>query len=62
MVYGFDAANLVIESLRAGADGRAELQKRIAGLSGFEGASGTIIWDNGGGNTAQPVVQVLIRD
>ena len=55
-VYGFDAANLVIEALRAGADGRADLQQELTRLSGFMGASGTIRWDNGGGNTAPPVV------
>jgi len=59
MVYGFDAANLVIEALRAGADGRVELQKRLTELSGFEGASGIISWDNGGGNTARPVIRIL---
>jgi len=56
MIYGFDAANLVIDALRSGADGRVELRRRLAGLAGTEGASGTIRWDNGGGNTAMPVV------
>ena len=58
-VYGFDAANLVIEALRGGAAGRVDLQKQLAGISGYMGASGPIRWDNGGGNTATPVVQVL---
>lgn len=61
-VYGFDAANLVIEALRAGARGRIELRERLAELSGIEGASGTIRWDNGGGNAAPPVVHVLTPD
>jgi ABC-type branched-subunit amino acid transport system substrate-binding protein len=59
MVYGFDAANLVIEALRFGATGRVELQQRLTELSGFKGASGPIRWDNGGGNTAKPVLQDL---
>ena len=59
--YGFDAANLVIEALRRGAEGRVELRQRLAELSGTEGASGTIRWDNGGGNTAEPVVIELPR-
>jgi ABC-type branched-subunit amino acid transport system substrate-binding protein len=60
MVYAFDAANLVIEALRRGAGGRIELRQRVAELSGFQGASGTIRWDNGGGNISKPVLQVAI--
>jgi branched-chain amino acid transport system substrate-binding protein len=59
MVYGFDAANLVIEALRRHAGGRADLQRQLTALSGFGGASGPIRWDNGGGNTAKPTVRVL---
>jgi branched-chain amino acid transport system substrate-binding protein len=62
MVYGFDAANLVIEALRRGAGGRVDLQKQLAGISGFVGASGPIRWDNGGGNTTPPVIHVLDTD
>ncbi len=35
MVYGFDAANLVIEALRRHAGGRVDLQQRLTELSGF---------------------------
>jgi ABC-type branched-subunit amino acid transport system substrate-binding protein len=59
MVYGFDAANLVIEALRRHEGGRADLQRQLAVLSGFRGASGPIRWDNGGGNTAKPVLREL---
>jgi ABC-type branched-subunit amino acid transport system substrate-binding protein len=59
MVYGYDAANLVIGALRQGADGRVELQRRLNELSGYWGASGPIRWDNGGGNTARPVLRNL---
>jgi ABC-type branched-subunit amino acid transport system substrate-binding protein len=62
MVYGFDAATLVIEALRRGADGRVGLQQRLTELSGFEGASGPIRWDNGGGNTVKPVLRVINHD
>ena len=58
-VYGFDAASLVIEALRGGVHGRVDLQKRLAGISGFVGASGPIRWDNGGGNIALPVIHIL---
>jgi branched-chain amino acid transport system substrate-binding protein len=59
MVYGFDAANLVIEALRRHAGGRVDLQQQLTELSGFWGASGPIRWDNGGGNTAKPVLRVI---
>jgi ABC-type branched-subunit amino acid transport system substrate-binding protein len=59
MVYGFDAANLLIDALRAGGGGRVELRLRLAELSGTVGASGTIHWDNGGGNTARPAIHVV---
>jgi hypothetical protein len=59
MVYGYDAANLVIIALRAGAEGRIGLRQRLAGLSGTVGASGVIEWDNGGGNTARPAIRVV---
>lgn len=59
MVYGFDAANLAIEALRSGGGGRVALRRRLAELSGTERASGTIRWDNGGGNTAEPVLTEL---
>jgi ABC-type branched-subunit amino acid transport system substrate-binding protein len=62
MVYGFDAANLVIEGLRRHAGGRADLQHQLIKLSGFWGASGPIRWDNGGGNTAKPVLPALTPD
>lgn len=59
MVYGFDAANLVIEALRRHPEGRADLQRQLTGLSGFSGASGPIRWDNGGGSTGIPTIRVL---
>ena len=59
MVYGYDAANLVIEALRQGAVGRVELQRELTELSGYWGASGPIRWDNGGGNTARPVLRII---
>ncbi len=59
MVYGYDAANLVIEALRQGAVGRVELQRELTELSGYWGASGPIRWDNGGGNRARPVLRII---
>jgi ABC-type branched-subunit amino acid transport system substrate-binding protein len=51
-VYGYDAARLVIEAIRSGAAGRVELQQRLAASERFQGASGSVIWDTGGGNRA----------
>jgi ABC-type branched-subunit amino acid transport system substrate-binding protein len=62
MAYAFDAANLVIEALRRGVEGRTDLQRQLTELSGFWGASGPIRWDNGGGNTARPFIRVVTRD
>jgi len=62
MVYGFDAANLVIEALRRRTGGRSDLQRQLTGLSGFWGASGPIRWNNGGGNTAKPAIRIIFGD
>jgi branched-chain amino acid transport system substrate-binding protein len=61
MVYGFDAANLVIEALRRGVEGRADLQRQVTELTGLLGASGPIRWDNGGGNTGKPALRDVTR-
>ena len=56
-VYGYDAALIVMEALRAGASGRVELVDRIAKGTPFTAASGTIEWDTGGGNrSATPIL------
>jgi ABC-type branched-subunit amino acid transport system substrate-binding protein len=52
--YGYDAANLIIEAIRRGGLERRLIREQLAGLSGFTGATGTIEWDNGGGNKARP--------
>jgi branched-chain amino acid transport system substrate-binding protein len=55
-VYAFDSARMIIEGVRAGATGRAELQQVLTRLDGFEAASGALNFDNGGGNTGRPVL------
>jgi ABC-type branched-subunit amino acid transport system substrate-binding protein len=52
--YGYDAAALIIEAIRRGGLERRQIREQLAGLNGFTGATGTIEWDNGGGNMAQP--------
>lgn len=49
-VFSYDAARLVIEAASAGASGRMEIRTGIAAVTDFDGASGPIIWDRGGGN------------
>jgi len=55
-VYAFDAARLIIEGLRAGATGRADLQRALTRLDGFELVSGPFQLDNGNGNVGRPVL------
>ena len=63
--YSFDAINIVIRALAnrmAGGGGfsRAGLRDGITDESGYVGATGTIVWDNAGGNRSQPVVRVIL--
>jgi ABC-type branched-subunit amino acid transport system substrate-binding protein len=54
--YGYDATSLIIEAIRSGGLQRRAIRDHLAALSGYTGATGTITWDNGGGNTGRPVV------
>jgi len=57
--YYYDAVNLLVGSLRVSGFHRPGLRDALAGGSGFVGVTGTVVWDNGGGNRAQPVLQVI---
>lgn len=60
--YTFDAVNMLIQSLRkslVGGLNRAGLRDAIAGASGYVGVTGTVLWDNAGGNQTEPVLRVL---
>lgn len=57
--YAYDAARLIVAAARKGDPTRSELRAGMAALSGFEGVTGPIRWDNGGGNQAQPVIRVF---
>jgi branched-chain amino acid transport system substrate-binding protein len=57
--YGYDAVNLLVGALETSGLNRAALRDAIAARSGFVGATGTIAWDNAGGNRAEPVLLVL---
>lgn len=45
--YGYDAARLIILSIRSKGLNRPGIRRGLKELSGYEGASGPIIWDNG---------------
>ena len=49
--YGYDAARLVIEAVRAEGLNRIRIRDGLASLSPFQGVTGSIFWDGGGGNT-----------
>jgi len=55
-VYGYDAAQILIEAFRSGASGRVELVDRMTKGTPFTGATGTIAWDTGGGNRSATAV------
>jgi branched-chain amino acid transport system substrate-binding protein len=50
--YAFDAANLIVRSIRSVGLNRARIRDAIAADSGYHGVTGDISWDNGGGNLA----------
>jgi len=57
--YAFDAARLIIEGLRAGATGRADLRHALSHADGLELVGGPLHLDNGGGNFGRPVIVEL---
>lgn len=56
--YAYDAARLVVEGIRQAGLNRAGLWEAITRLAPYPGITGTIVWDNGGGNTAAPAVEI----
>ncbi len=57
--YAYDAVMLLVQSLAESGLNRSRLRDFIAGNSGFHGVTGTISWDNAGGNQANPVLRIL---
>ncbi len=54
--YAYDAACLIVEAVRGAGLSRGGIRERFGTLSGYEGVSGTIQWDNGGSNMGKPVL------
>ena len=57
--YTYDGVNILVQSLKESGLNRAELRKAIARIGDFQGVTGKISWDNGGGNQAEPVIRSL---
>jgi branched-chain amino acid transport system substrate-binding protein len=57
--YGYDAVNLLVRALETSGFNRAALRDAVAGQAGFAGVTGTVSWDNAGGNRTEPVLLVL---
>jgi len=57
--YSYDAVNLVVSALDTSGLNRPAIRDAIAANTGFVGATGTISWDNAGGNRTEPVLLVL---
>lgn len=52
----YDAMKMVLEALSKSSPDRIALRQTIWEMSGYQGITGTITWDNGGGNTGNPVL------
>lgn len=57
--FTYDAVNIVIQSLQICGLNRARLRDTIFGICDFQGVTGEISWDNGGGNQVQPVLHSM---
>lgn len=60
--YTYDAVNLLVQSLQKSGLNRPGLRDAIAGIGDFQGVTGKISWDNGGGNQAEPVLRTLFGE
>jgi branched-chain amino acid transport system substrate-binding protein len=57
--YAYDAVNLLASALEESGLNRPALRDALAAQTGFAGATGTISWDNAGGNRVDPVLLAL---
>jgi branched-chain amino acid transport system substrate-binding protein len=56
--YTYDALHILFHALQKTGPNRAKLRDAIAGIKEYEGVTGKITWDNGGGNVARPVLRI----
>ena len=57
--YSYDAVNILVKGILTAGLNRAELRDAISGVNVYEGVTGRIVWDNGGGNVTLPVVSTI---
>jgi len=57
--YMYDAMSLVMSAIKISGLNRAKIRSKIAELTAVKGVTGIIDWDNGGGNTAKPVLNIV---
>jgi len=57
--YTYDALHILFHVLGKSGPNRAKLRDAIDDMKEFEGVTGKITWDNGGGNIAKPVLRIL---
>jgi branched-chain amino acid transport system substrate-binding protein len=55
--YAYDAAQMIILSIRSKGLNRPAIRQGLEELTGYQGVSGSIKWDNGGGNLAYPIIK-----
>lgn len=55
--YAFDAASIIVSAIRSGGLSRKGIRDSLAELSGYQGVSGPVEWDNGGSNKGKPRVR-----
>ena len=57
--YTYDAIQLLVLSMFKSGLNRSRLRDELAGIGTFEGVTGKICWDNGGGNITEPLLKIL---
>ena len=57
--YMYDAMSMVMNAIKISGLSRAKIRSTIAELTAVKGVTGIIDWDNGGGNTAKPVLHIV---
>jgi ABC-type branched-subunit amino acid transport system substrate-binding protein len=57
--YTYDAVQLLVHSLLKSGLNRSLLREEIASIGTYQGITGTICWDNGGGNRVEPSLEII---
>jgi branched-chain amino acid transport system substrate-binding protein len=57
--YTYDAIYLIAKAINKNGLSRTGLRDAISEIKDFQGVTGKINWDNGGGNLARPVLRIL---